>query len=350
MNQIVIVGAGIAGLTLATALRQRNIEVLVLERRTDLSSQGGAYLTISGQAIDQLISIGVSEELRHVGVAVKKIVRAGSGKSSGAPLPVTDSGTEFRHLWRADLIDYLAQSATEAGAKIETGMDVVSVVSNGDRATVSTSGRDVQAQFVFGCDGVGSAVRSSNPLTGPDATYQGQTVIYAHIPTADASEEAGVLSFLKENFDGGLGDDTLGYLNGDGGQGLFWFARLAAEGPLPKSECGRQSIENWSDVLTRRLGFAELTPSLLERTNEVFVANATAHDNMPSWRSGRTMVIGDAAHAASPASGSGATEAIGDALAVATALAAGLEHGSSLEDSLDGVAQARTAALASRRR
>lgn len=72
MNQIVIVGAGIAGLTLATALRQRNIEVLVLERRTDLSSQGGAYLTISGQAIDQLISIGVSEELRHVGVASRK--------------------------------------------------------------------------------------------------------------------------------------------------------------------------------------------------------------------------------------------------------------------------------------
>ncbi len=159
---------------------------------------------------------------------------------------------------------------------------------------------------------------------------------------------------MKENFDGGLGDDTLGYLNGDDGQGLFWFARLAAEGPLPKSECGRQPIENWSDVLTQRLGFAELTPSLLERTNEVFVANATAHDNMPSWRSGRTMVIGDAAHAASPASGSGATEAIGDALAVATALAAGLEHGSSLEGSLEGsldeVAQARTAALANRRR
>lgn len=62
------------------------------------------------------------------------------------------------------------------------------------------------------------------------------------------------------------------------------------------------------------------------------------------------MVIGDAAHAASPASGSGATEAIGDALAVATVLAAGLEHGSSLEGSLDEVAQARTAALANRRR
>ncbi|AUS35753.1 hypothetical protein C1M55_31335 (plasmid) [Rhodococcus qingshengii] len=350
MNQIVIVGAGIAGLTLAAALRRRNIEVLVLERRIDLSSQGGAYLTISGQAIDQLISIGVSEELRNVGVAVKKIVRSGSGKTSGAPLPVTDSGTEFRHLWRSDLIDYLAQSATDAGAKIETGVDVVSVVSNGDRASVSAGGRDIHAPFVFGCDGVGSTVRSINPLTGPDATYQGQTVIYAHIPTADPGEETGVLSFLKENFDGGLGDDTLGYLNGDDSQGLFWFARLAAEGPLLKSECGRQSIENWSDVLTQRLGFAELAPSLLERTTEVFVANATAHDNTPSWRTGRAMVIGDAAHAASPASGSGATEAIGDALAVAPALADALEHGHSPEESLDEVARARTVALASRRR
>lgn len=56
---------------------------------------------------------------------------------------------------------------------------------------MSTSGRDVQAQFVFGCDGVGSAVRSSNPLTGPDATYQRQTVIYATFqPLTQAKKQA----------------------------------------------------------------------------------------------------------------------------------------------------------------
>jgi 2-polyprenyl-6-methoxyphenol hydroxylase-like FAD-dependent oxidoreductase len=54
--------------------------------------------------------------------------------------------------------------------------------------------------------------------------------------------------------------------------------------------------------------------------DELMVTNAHDLPDVPRWRTGRVLIIGDAAHAASPATGQGASMALEDAVVLAKAL------------------------------
>jgi 2-polyprenyl-6-methoxyphenol hydroxylase-like FAD-dependent oxidoreductase len=64
-HEIVVVGAGIAGLATAVALQRRGHDVTVIEERTDTSS--GAGISIWPNALAALDEIGVGDAVRESG-------------------------------------------------------------------------------------------------------------------------------------------------------------------------------------------------------------------------------------------------------------------------------------------
>ncbi len=64
-RQVVVVGAGIAGLATAVALQRRGFDVTVFEERTDASS--GAGISIWPNALAALDEIGLGDAVRDAG-------------------------------------------------------------------------------------------------------------------------------------------------------------------------------------------------------------------------------------------------------------------------------------------
>lgn len=71
MEDVVIVGAGIAGLATAVALKRAGVEALVLERSEGLRATGAA-LTLSRNAWVALDALGISQNLAPLYAPIKK--------------------------------------------------------------------------------------------------------------------------------------------------------------------------------------------------------------------------------------------------------------------------------------
>lgn len=71
MEDVVIVGAGIAGLATAVALKRAGVEALVLERSEGLRATGAA-LTLFPNAWVALDALGISQNLAPLYAPVKK--------------------------------------------------------------------------------------------------------------------------------------------------------------------------------------------------------------------------------------------------------------------------------------
>ena len=174
---VLVVGAGPAGLTAAAALRRYGVEVLVVERKSRLSSHPRATV-VSTRSMELLRSWGLEEDLRAgglpdvewLGLVGETLADANRGQvvtlglptkeqagvlSPTAPLCVPQDHTE------AVLLAY----ARSLGAEVEFGREVlrVDVADDGAEALVRNGDRirAVSARYVIGADGSHSAVRSA---------------------------------------------------------------------------------------------------------------------------------------------------------------------------------------------
>ena len=110
--RILIVGAGIGGLTAALALRQAGFDAHVYEQATVLR-EVGAGVAISLNAVKVLHRLGLTEALGTVGVIWRSMdsrdwqTGALLGRVPLAQAAVERWGAPFYHLHRADLHDAL---------------------------------------------------------------------------------------------------------------------------------------------------------------------------------------------------------------------------------------------------
>ncbi len=121
--KIVIVGAGIGGLTAAALLGRSGHEVIVLEKARALS-EVGAGIQISPNAARVLASLGLAEELAAVGTAPRRIVLrrwqddAKLFENLLGDTVVERFGFPFLNVYRPDLITLLTTAcATPDGAR-----------------------------------------------------------------------------------------------------------------------------------------------------------------------------------------------------------------------------------------
>ena len=112
--RIVIIGAGLGGLTAGLALLRRGFDVDIYEQATNLKEIGaGVQLSANGTRV--IIELGLAEEIAHIGtVPTSKEVRLWNTGKSWRFIDLAGSveryGAPYYAMHRADLQDELAKA------------------------------------------------------------------------------------------------------------------------------------------------------------------------------------------------------------------------------------------------
>lgn len=308
-DQLVIAGAGIAGLALAAGLRHAGARwsCLLLEERPALGSTGGA-ITLWPAALAALDRIGVGREVRGLGHAVG----AGSVRTrTGRTLRTLDAGRTAAALGepllavrRGELVEALHHAAGAAVIRYDDPVLGFERIPGGVRVRTGTGA--VEAAALVGADGYRSRVART--------LHPGLTESYAGFPAWRGLARAEGLEAVQL----WGGRQELGVVPLGRGE-VYWFAtvREPAGGvlaPDPADELAhlRAAFAGWPDPVQRVLDATD--PATLSRNDVMDRAS------LRTWRDGPVVVIGDAAHPMRPHLGQGGCQALLDAATLAELL------------------------------
>lgn len=304
-DQLVIAGAGIAGLALAAGLRHLGTRwsCLLLEERPALGSTGGA-ITLWPAALAALDRIGVGAEVRALGHPVG----AGSVRTRGGhALRTLDAagtaaalGEPLLAMRRGELIEVLHAAAGSAVIRYDDPVLGFEHTPGGVR--VLTGSGSAEAAALVGADGYRSRVaRTLQP--GLAERYAGFPAWrgIAQVDGLDAVQLWG-------------GHQEFGIVPLGRGE-AYWFAtvREPADGTAGDELAHlRAAFAGWPDPVRR----------VLDATDPALVSRNDVMDRAPlrTWRDGPVVVIGDAAHPMRPHLGQGGCQALLDAATLAEQL------------------------------
>lgn len=193
-THILVIGAGIGGLTATLALQKAGLKVSVYEAAPQLG-EVGAGLTISPNATHALEYVGLGPFMAAKGD--KPEAGAGLHYKTGEVLYHTqrDSsfkqnyGAEYYQIHRADLHDALAAKARERDpGVIRVGHAFVGLDQSGGKVTARfANGAAATGDVLIGCDGVRSVVRAA--LFGAEAPkFTGQVSFRGMVEAARVLE------------------------------------------------------------------------------------------------------------------------------------------------------------------
>jgi 2-polyprenyl-6-methoxyphenol hydroxylase-like FAD-dependent oxidoreductase len=302
--EVVIVGAGIAGLTAAIALDGAGINVQVVERATALT-QAGTALSLWPNALAALEHIGLRQEVGSIGLTEPEgVVRDSSGKvliTVNQNLLSPDRRSQTLIVRRTDLQHLLLDACSPVPIRLNTSAERLRV--EGDSVIVDlVGGESLRASVVLACDGIRSIARSL--VNNPQLTYRGRTSWRALLDDASALAPAATLTV-----DGG-NQFIAGPLR-DGA--VYWAADVGLK-------------EGANQAMTDRKGFLmdvfatwhNPIPKLIELTDNDQLVIADFYDSVPrNLTAGRVALLGDAAHPMTPDLGQGACQGIEDAVVLA---------------------------------
>jgi 2-polyprenyl-6-methoxyphenol hydroxylase-like FAD-dependent oxidoreductase len=314
---VVIVGAGVGGLTLALLLRQRGIVAEVLEQSAELR-EAGAAVSLSANATRVLRHLGLGEPLARVSTEPSALIHR-DGRD-GRRIAVTPGpqwyrdtfGAPFVGLHRAALQRLLAGAFGPEHLHLDCRAE--SVEEHGTRMRVHcSSGVTVEAGVVVGADGVHSLVRDW--VTGGDEpVYSGTSGFRGLVPVERLPRlpDPGALQFWM-----GPGAHLLHYPI-DGGRLINFLAvidtpeRWISPAWMEAAEPGAhlEAFAGWHPAVTEMIGAVSQSPRW-----GLFARRPLAH-----WSRGPAVLLGDAAHAMLPHQGQGANQTIEDAAVLAAEL------------------------------
>ncbi|MDT0123018.1 FAD-dependent monooxygenase [Paenibacillus sp. RRE4] len=305
---VLIVGAGPTGLTLACDLARRNVDHRIIERGTsyNTASRAKGIQPRSLEVADDLEAIRYIMDTGVVDLPVRYYTEDGSSlvKSSITVAASAELGSPYPDpVWIAqfDVEKALRDQYTRFGGKVELGMDAVELVQDSEsvQVTVNTpEGKEqIHARYVVGADGGKSSIRKfiHLPLVGKthdherwylgDVRLEGLDRNHIHIWTSPEGM-VGVTPLPKSD---------------------IW--QLQATIPSETEEPEKPSLEVYQDMFKRRAGAGHVR--LMDASwLSIYRINVRM---VESYRNGRVFLAGDAAHVHSPAGGQGMNTGMQDA-------------------------------------
>ena len=330
MDEIIIVGAGIGGLTLGLALHQAGIACRIYESVPDVKAIG-VGINLLPHATKELAALGLEDALARVAVKTRDatffnrfgqlIYQEPLGRAAGYEHP------QFS-IHRGDLQMILLEEfrSRTGGDRIVTNSHCVGVAQDEAGVTVTFSdgpgGKNrfaVRGRVAIACDGINSAVRKQFFPGEGEPRYSGVNMWrgvtrWKPMLSGASMVRAGWLSHGKMVIYPIRDADT------DGLQLINWVTEIETPNYRKRDWNRAGSIEDfigafadwhfdWLDV-----------PAFVRAADLVLEFPMVDQDPLPRWSFGRVTLLGDAAHPMVPRGSNGAGQAILDVRALTTAL------------------------------
>jgi salicylate hydroxylase len=324
--RVAVVGAGIAGLTLAAALSRAGIGCAVYEQAQQLR-EVGAGIQLSPNATRLLGRLGLTDHLETVGVPPAAIEM--HRWDTDAVLMRTTLGAECEQMYgapyycvhRADLHRGLYSLVPDG--TVHLGHRCVRIEQHADGVTLRfENGSTATADVVVGADGIHSVVRSA--LVTDQPRFSGQAVYRGLVPAqrlAQLTVDPKVVIWL------GPGQHTVCYPVA-GGRLVSFVATTPATDPGAESWTVPGRVE---DLLAAYQGWHPQVLTVLAAADTVTRWALYDRDLVGRWSGERITLIGDAAHPMLPFGAQGANQAIEDAMALAVCLRTRYHAGTALK-------------------
>ncbi|MGC4932959.1 FAD-dependent urate hydroxylase HpxO [Gordonia sp. DT30] len=330
--KVVIIGAGMGGLSAAIALKQIGVDVEVYEQVTE-NKPVGAAISVWSNGVKCLNHLGLEAQVAELGGIVETMsyVEAETGQTmcrfSMQPL-IDEVGQRPYPVARAEL--QLMLMKAYGIDDIHFGKKMVAVSDGTDHATVEfADGTTVTADLVVGADGARSLIREY-VLGGPvTRRYAGYVNFNGLVPIDEkigpATEWTTYVGAGRRVSVMPVADDRF----------YFFFDVPMPQGQPYERGTAREVLAaefaDWAPGVQKLI--EDLDPAT---TNRVEILDLDPFD---TWVKGRVALLGDAAHNTTPDIGQGGCSAMEDAVALQFALR---EHPDDLHAALAAYQSART--------
>lgn len=309
--KVVVVGAGMGGMSAAIALRQIGIDTEVYERVTE-NKPVGAAISVWSNGVKCLNYLGLQEETAQLGGKVETMsyIDGHTGDTmcrfSMHPL-IEQVGQRPYPIARAEL--QLMLMKAYGIDDINFGMKMVGVENDADGSAAKATfadGTTVSADAIIGADGAGSITREY-VLGGPvSRRYAGYVNYNGLVSTDDAIGPATEWTTY-------VGDGKRVSVMPVSDNRFYFFFDVVEPQGSPYDKGGVREV-----LRGHFAGWAPGVQTLIDTldplaTNRVEILDL---DPFHTWVKGRVAVLGDAAHNTTPDIGQGGCSAMEDAIAL----------------------------------
>ena len=323
MDDVIIIGAGVGGLTLALTLHAAGIPCRVYEQAPEIRPIG-VGINILPHATRELSRLGLEEALGKVAVATREsiffnrfgqlIYREPAGRAAGYDWP------QFS-IHRGDLQMVLLRAATEriGAERVLTGWNCTGV--DGDTALFADGRPPQRGRVVVACDGIHSAIRRQFYPNEGEPRYSGFNMWrgvtrWPSFLSGASMVRAGWLATgkmviypIRDNIDA------------QGRQLVNWVAEIETPHYRRRDWNRPGSLDDFFPAFADwQFDWLDV-PALLRASEKILEFPMVDQDPLPRWSFGRVTLLGDAAHPMVPRGSNGAGQAILDARALADCLA-----------------------------
>ncbi|KAJ9653757.1 hypothetical protein H2198_007104 [Neophaeococcomyces mojaviensis] len=324
--KIIIVGAGIGGLSAAISLRKQGHDVVVFES-SRFATELGAAIHVPPNAHGLLKRMGITPSQSGANPCNRVTTYAPNGRKLVSADTIA-AGKIWQHEWvlghRVKVHNALKETALKLGTQLNLA-NAVSEVNPEDGTVTLSDGSTHQADVVVGADGVHSVTRNTVVPGHPKPFSSGKSAFRFLIPKQAVLDDPQTRPYAEA--DGELamviGEDRRLVMYPTSDNTLLNFVCIHPENETSSASSGDWNNEATKDMLlTVYKNFHEDFLAILKKADEKSLKIWRLMDMavLPSWARGRLALLGDAAHPFLPHQGQGAAVAMEDAAALGTVL------------------------------
>jgi len=304
-TDVLIIGAGPAGLMAANELRKRDIDCTLLEKKSERSQLSKA-LGIQSRTVELFELLNVHEPFLRYGYPGPGAKLHLGGKS---PSLVELYYIESRYPYmlvipQNETEKILEDHLSSMGGNVDRNHEVIEVSQTSEGVSVKASHegtiKEYHAKYLLACDGAHSKVRKTLnvPFVGED---EGYTFFHGDVDIPEFNE-------IYINM----------FLNDRGAAAFFPYKDGSYR--VVGMDCSKQGLPHKDELTLEELqgSLNTILPHPPQVENPVWLSHfGTAHRQVPNYREGRVFFVGDAAHIHNPLGGQGMNLGLQDASNIA---------------------------------
>jgi 2-polyprenyl-6-methoxyphenol hydroxylase-like FAD-dependent oxidoreductase len=305
---VLIVGAGPAGLVLALWLTRQGVKVRIIDKTSEPGTTSRA-LAVQARTLELYQQLDLTEAVIANGHHVPATNIWVEGRPA-ARISLEDIGTgltryPFLQIFPQDQHEkLLIQRLEQVGVQVERSTECLDFDDSPDGILARLRGpdgaeQDCEARYIVGCDGARSRIRNVIGSGFPGGTYR-QLFYVADVDATGAAANGELHIDLDEA-------DFLGVFP------ITDKGRVRLIGTVRDERADRADSLEFGDVSDRAIRHMKLQ---VDKVNW-FSTYHVHHRVTDHFRKGRAFLVGDAAHIHSPAGGQGMNTGIGDAINLA---------------------------------